>query len=399
MNTLSDLINDLEKMPLKEIAHRISEGDRLAVNEFHRRTPFLVAGGARVTFREYVHFLVEMALDSWQWGRLGSNAVERAGDLLLDRFFNMPDAVTDEAKHHRNHEGGDSGTDCRNYFRAFLTSLEDDIQKHGIQGDVQAEEFAANHLQTFVKRHFHFCLRESLRESNQFISRYTWKVNGSRFCLWFPKSFGGKKRGEWLKTHIGTPDSTNPLERERIQALIDRELVMPQWVSFSNVEDRTGSSPSPSTSRGCADSEDKTFPTIREFIADEKAESIALQRRAIRALGPERLRRLVRAILEHFNGDEESDTRIAHEHGLSPATYSRFAGRDWDKGNGNGNGNGSGAAKSVSVPDLFLNIAHVIATKHPEFAAVARQAGVWKRVAEVASFPIQPRMRMIANGQ
>ncbi len=54
--------------------------------------------------------------------------------------------------------------------------------------------------------------------------------------------------------------------------------------------------------------------------------------------------------MDSFGYDENSDAKIANDFGLSKATYSRFAGRDWRKGD------------SFEIPDLWKNIAHVVAS-------------------------------------
>jgi len=107
------------------------------------------------------------------------------------------------------------------------------------------------------------------------------------------------------------------------------------------------------------------------MLANEKAEHVQDQRRAIRKLGEEGVRWLVVRILGSLALSDYRAKEVAREFGLSQATLSRFAGTRW--------GQGLGGPDSVQVPGLWRNLAHLLA-REPEFLAAAIEARVLRRL-------------------
>jgi hypothetical protein len=105
---------------------------------------------------------------------------------------------------------------------------------------------------------------------------------------------------------------------------------------------------------------------IGEIVAEEKAGRIKHQRRSIRALGKVALYRMILYIFENIGHSEYQDITVANTFGLSEATFSRFAGSQWNPSNS-------------FIPDLWLNTAQVLAV-HPDFKETALEAGVWEQV-------------------
>jgi hypothetical protein len=120
-----------------------------------------------------------------------------------------------------------------------------------------------------------------------------------------------------------------------------------------------------------------------EFIAREKAASVALQRPAIRALGSDKLAEFVLAVMENLLDKERTEEEIARAFGLSKSAYSRFAGSRW---------NGVKTNKRGTIADLWVNVSHVLA-KNPMFVDVARQAGVFGPARDIAERIDVCRMR------
>ena len=65
--------------------------------------------------------------------------------------------------------------------------------------------------------------------------------------------------------------------------------------------------------------------------------------------------------------------KIADSIGINRATFTRFAGCNWLRGDRKGD---------IPIPDLWLNTAHTLA-KYPVFVKAAQAAGVLPRVKKV----------------
>ena len=84
-------------------------------------------------------------------------------------------------------------------------------------------------------------------------------------------------------------------------------------------------------------------------------------RPSIRKLGTKNIRELVFTILESYLEDKSKDSNIIRRFGLSKASFSRFAGRDWQK--------------SCNVPDLWRNLAKVM-LRDIQFIEAAARLGI-----------------------
>lgn len=369
------------ELSLKDLSVRIvHNADREALWELHQRPFLAIADGRYVTLGEYVEILRESAHDMGWWRYAGTEVVDRACDVLLDRFRNIPIDKPGHADPPGKETVGPDprGPDCRNYFRAFLDCVAEEFERCPPVTELEAEVRAGRLLQRFVRRHFYLCIKESLREANPLMSRYTWKVNGYTFILWFPKSFEGRQRGKWLEQHVANPPALGPRDRSRIQALIDEHFGVLRLVSL-DADDHESHIPGGPTLGAPRIEGGISGKNTRERIAAEKVQTIDQQMPAIRALGPERLNALVLAVLENLVSRQETDKEIAKRWGLSFATFSRFAGRG-----------GRGKKKREHLPALFMNIAHYMATI-PHFVAVAKDEGVLDKARRMAALGGLPR--------
>ena len=82
---------------------------------------------------------------------------------------------------------------------------------------------------------------------------------------------------------------------------------------------------------------------------------------------------MIRTIFTRLANEKYVEKDIARSFGLSPATFSRFAGSHWKNHCDNIN---------MVVPDLWNNTAHTLAG-HLDFVKAAQKAGIWKRVCEI----------------
>ena len=373
---------------LLQLIADIVEGNLEASWEVHRMPLFELADGRHVTLAEYVDVLRKSAHEGRWFRDAGTEIVDRACDLLLDRFRNIPDEESDAdgsgESDAEGHDGESRGPDCRKYFGAFLKYATEVLKSSPAHTDLQAEVLIAHLLQKFVRRHLYFCMRESLRTANPLTSRYAAKVNGRTIVLWFPRKVSGSERRHWLEKHIPGFCSGCPPPRNKIQAAINKYFGVQRLVSL-NEKDLLSRVSSHAVLHGAQHDEGISGKCTRELIAAEKARTIDQQMRPIRALGCERLGDLVRTILENIETEQETDKAIAVRFGLSLPTFSRFGGRG-----------GHGKRRRKRHAALFVNIAHYMA-HIPRFMEIAEDEGVLAKAKRCAPAGVSPQTERIPH--
>jgi hypothetical protein len=368
INKTSD--NDLPTLychlSLVELARRIAEAsDRKALEEFHNnRTVFCYRKGAYLRFIDYLNELRQSAL-KMQWHSHSSFEIaDKAFDLTLDKFNNLPSETRSNAS-----EGGkishivkQEGSNCRLYFKAFVDRANKSFSEKPPTGELEQEDRASKVMQGIVRRHFYFSLREAKRNSNPFWSRYYWNLNNHNICVWLPVSLRGRKRREWLEQNIDSPDPNRSGECYRIQEIINQKLVRERFVPINEaIALENSKNPSPWPCR------EETFGvSLAKVIAAEKAINIQQQRPSIRALGGEKLKKMILTIFEDISYDDYKDSRISKDFGIAKASFCRFAGSRWQQ------------TKS-SIPDLWRNTAQILKDHH-SFRQVAKEMGFWDQV-------------------
>lgn len=349
-------------LSLTQLALSVSAGDKAALDEILGNRPLFHFGERHGLLLP--EFLYEVR-QYYAFHRKGdaTETIDRAYDLALDKFSNLPSCARSGQAHARDHGGSrNQGPDCRRYYAAFLEFVDETGKTCPQLSPIGQENFAGNCLQRFVIRHFHFSRLEAKRIANPFISRYVWSIKGrGDLALWMPRALYRQERRVWLEENIEDPNPGDPGERERVQAIIDGRLVMPHFVPLDGFE-RYGPRDKVLPPWASFDEEE---PDIGEYVAREKALSFKRQRPAIRRLGPARIEALVRSCFRNAATREKSDEQLAHEFGLSKSTFSRFAGSLW-----HGGANG----RNPEVPDLWANTAHVLATD-PVFVKLAGTSG------------------------
>lgn len=372
----------LRRLSLTELMGRIDRfGDREALRELHDHRPvFRRDGEGQLRLVEYVDRLRESPPARKTYG-CRTVVLDEAYNLTVDKFSNLPcepagaapqeETLTSRSKHR--------GPDCRAYYRAVLARVRERMASRPAAGQLEQEAVAANELQGLVLRHFTTSCLESLRRSNPLMMRYAWPVNGGEIRVWRPLGMDGREFRRWLQANVEDPRPQRPLERERVQAIIDQRLGIRRTVPLDDGYDLVAAVPASEPPVPWSVLHDVTVHGLAEAIATEKAASLSQQRPAIRALGKTKLQRMIRSIFERCSQDGYRDETMARTFGVSTPTFSRFAGRRWsDRSDDQG---------SLTVPDLWRNTAGVLAA-HPVFVEAARDAGVWSRVEEVLSPPV-----------
>lgn len=377
----SDLSN-LRTLRVSELAECIVQSaDRHALDEFHSRGLFEVTGRSLVTFGEFIEvWRIETSKNMGPRHRAGE-IIDRAAQLVMDRWSRLPVETEASASPDRQEPEESASlpaqkrreTDCRKTLAAFTKLVHKDFAASPPGTEVELENREAALLRGLVFHQLGYCLKEARREEDSLTSRYEWRVNGSHVTVRFPKDFPGKQRRLWLEAHIGQFDPSDPREAGRIQAEIDAWFPKPGFVPLQENFAGDALAPpwevdSPPFSRGVWSS------SVQEFVADEKAAAIEVLPTAIRGLGVDGVRNLVLAILDNLVAGARTDAELAASHGLSRATFSRFAGREWLKDKRNGS----------RVPHLYVNIAKIIA-RVPWLVEAAESIGLWDRISAIAS--------------
>lgn len=371
------------KANLVDLARCIfGEADREALRELHdNRTLFNSGADRRIVMAEYPMALKDRDV-AFQWCGRDAMAVERAYDLTLAKFLNLPGAGRNGS-----HGDEDDGPDCRYYYRAFHGHVSESLQKQPPSTIVETELRAAEILQGMVTRHFYLSCLECRRRTLKLVRRYCWRTNGRSLTVWMPIELVGSRCRTWLETNVPDVDPSRPGERERIQAVIDRLWSRRRILSLNRLS-KQEQAISPDSGPGRSFLEEISAHDLGGFVAEEKAENITDQRPTIRALGPSQLKKLIMTVFDSLAEDRFNAERIAMDYDLSKATFSRFAGSRWVDGDDISGGR--------DIPDLWRNTAHVLAG-HEDFVTAARQAGVWDRVRRVAGIGDLNRGKEVAE--
>lgn len=341
---------------LARIVHR---GDKAALNELHERRLFR-ANGQRQRFVEFVQSLADRNDLESLW-RQNSTILEMARDVLNDKFCSLP-AVSD-LKH--------KSVDCRLYLGACLRFLETDALMLTAKDKLVRELRSAEVLQNLVKRHFILSVLEARRRIRVGVRRFCWRIHGRALYLWLPREMTADACRQWLSERIGDFSLESSDLRERVQERISAELWLPRIMSASK-EEIFASIESPLPPERWSFEREVSVRGLAEFVAQEKADNLALQRPAIQALGPQRLKKMILCIFEELAGGSYMERDIAVSFELSPASFSRFAGGQWART----------AGGSMKVPDLWRNTAQTL-SRHRVFVESAKDAGVWPSVQAV----------------
>jgi len=363
-------------MPLRRLAVLIfRDGDLAALKELHANRPlFRLKESKQLLMAEYLVQLKHCRI-AYEWCGQDCMVMEKAYDLTLAKFFNMPVECDDGTESTET-----EGPDCRYYYKAFYVYAIAKLRQKSSKNVVRAEYMSAELLQGMVKRHFYLSCLECSRQAQKLVKRYAWKLNGQTLYIWLPTEMPGRRCKTWLRGSVPDVDPAQPGERDRVQTIVNKLIAKRRIFSLDELE-RKGenvyltSDPGPPMIERAISTDG-----LARSVAEEKADSIEHQRPAIQSLGKAKLRQLVGRVFDDLVGERYEAKGIAADFGLSKATFSRFAGSKWTRTQNEGT--------VTTVPDLWRNLAHVLAS-HRSFRRAAKEAGVWKRVCDVISTGIK----------
>jgi len=361
---------DYRRLPLLELARRIaSQGDRVALNELHaNRALFHYEGDRSLVMVAFLLRLKESGL-AHKWTGGNGMALEDAYNEVVDRFSNVPPGSNDK----RNSQRETHGPDCRYYYKAYYDYTVEKLRRNKRRKSrIQVELIAAASLQRMVIRHFYLSCLESRRRVQHLVRRYFWQRNGDSLGIWMPFVLSGKQCQQWLEANVPDYDPGRTGERERAQNIVNARLTRPRMIPLDRVAGGAEEVPAPEDPVSSMVEAEISIHRLAQTVAEEKAENIDHQRPAIQALGKEKLRQLVLGVFESVVKDESCAKDLAESFGLSSATFSRFAGNHWSRG--------EAAVTKREPPDLWKNTARLL-SHHPGFVEAADKTGVLNRPA------------------
>ena len=368
---------DYESLSLEDLALRIVQNrDEQAIEEsVQRRRIFLWEGKQRMSFAEFLRAHYERACEGGMRGRT-IEILDEAYSLTVDKFTSLPREKPegdesnddyDESAGDETEDGRDCGedavkTDCRNYYNAFLRHIQKNTSKDS--SALERETETERSFQRFVNRHFYLSVKEAARKLDPRAHRYTWKKDKVKYALRMPRTQSGAEKRLWLEENINPMWLEKSTAREKIQELINKELLSehPNLIHGSQA-----ANPLPWSVEY-----EVTQKGLAGALADEKADGIDNLRRSIKNLGRRKLRKLIHEVVGGIATDDYNEGQVAVAYGLSKSTFSRFCGGYWS------------SDAIGKPPDLWANLAQLMA-REPRFMDAAQSAGIMGQVREVVS--------------
>ncbi len=354
-------------LPLLELTRRIGyESNRIALEELYQNRPlFSYKRDRSLLLGAFLRRLKESNL-ARRWTGANVMILERAYDLALDKFSNLP-----EKNQGRHRPGKTRGPDCRYYYRAFYKYTMARLSEMDRSDNaIRVEMTAAENLGRMVLRHFYLSCLESKRQAEHSVRRYCWQRNGRAVSVWMPSMLSGRQCRLWLEANIQDYDPSRVGERQRVQDTVNRLLTWPRTISLCDVDGGAEHIPAPTDWVSSIVEQEISTHGLARTVAQEKAANIEQQRPAIRQLGADKLEELIHTVFARLTCDDYVEQTVAANFGMSKSTLSRFAGSRWHN------------RLDEAVPDLWRNTAQTLAC-HSTFVMAAKRTGVWKRMVQV----------------
>jgi len=363
------------KPTLEIVQLLVHESDQLALSELiERRKPFS-HGGKNLRIVDFLLLLCKGAPHGQEATMTRDEVTEDTYDLTLAKFTNLPSEdvgpeIGEQKKTSKKLKR--KQVDCRNYYRVVLNQMEQWRTENPGTRELEEEQAACTLLQRLVVRHFYLSRLEVLRRMRPYATRYAWKVGTKSIKLWYPTEMPVKVFREWLQQQPQDADQRHSELQSRVQSEIDSHFFRDRFVSIDDLPEQPDATPS-------IDIHDPLAATavpsmLAQVVAREKINQLDELRPAIRELGKKTVEQLVLRVFSDMTDGIFEDGAIAKDFGLSKATFSRFAGSQWqDKPEDQ---------ESAAIPDLWKNTAKVISAQ-PLFLEAAQEAGVSSAIARV----------------
>ncbi len=344
------------KLSTAELIEKIAlQSDGKALNELLSQRKLLSLGGVRYLLPEFLWKLKQERFRPYIFPRQNEKVVDEKLDLVYDRTLQKFSVLKPQTE-----TVSIDGPYCNNQYLHLHNEISTRINQQ-IQSQIDEEIEVGRLFKKLVTKNIVYSWLEACRIAERAFARYRWQVQGENIELKRPSWMKGHAFRKWLEQNI----DLNHLDRGDIQEQINKRFGFGKHLNFDDLQERdtdVAVNPDP------AEAEERAYLGKHLYIrvADEKAESIHQQRPAIRKLGREKVRQLVLRILDGYVEQGSKDIDIAKEFNLSKATFSRFAGRDWQK---------SKDGSAMVVPDLWLNMAKMI-HRDPHFSEAAIRLGI-----------------------
>ena len=334
------------------LIHRVSLGDRKARDRILDLSLFFW-NGHMLTILELLDELIATER-AWECAGRNSLVLDAAYNQSIDKFTHIPTL----------NENGTRGPDARFYYYAMTTHIAKLLTGRPLPDALELEHLVRRVFLKFLVRHVYRAIRDCYRRIAGLRSRYVW----NSLVLWLPREIGGRQRRTLLEAIVGDVDPKVPGEQERVQQIIDRYWTNRCVLSLDDIE----VSAQPSLKLNLPWSLEFGISSfgLAHTLAVEKSSNLSQQRKAIAALGAQRLMALVLRIFNDLDSGDYRPSEIADAFRLDRATFSRFAGIRWRKGD------------LTAVPDLFRNLAWVVA-QDPRWSECAQAAGIWPRLKDI----------------
>jgi len=347
----------------------VSRSDRDALNELLSNRRLFYSNKRRLLLSEFLWILREGYLKKSVSVALSEDLAEFSYDLTLDKFTNLPQQTkTTEYSKKSNHKLKQRQVDCRNYYGAVLTIMNNWKEKNPNHSAIDEEQTICDVLQRMVVKHFNLSRLEFLRNKREFAICYNWKVEDKVVKLWYPIELDAKVFREWLENEKSDVVVDVKEERDRLQSRIDASFFNNRILS---IEDHNVVASNPGHVEV---SNNLKVSGLANIVASEKIGHFDRLRPAIRKLGKPTLEQLIIRIFDDLSEEVFEDQVIASDFGLSRSTFSRFAGSHW--------GDNSESGEKSSIPDLWHNTARVLGSNHV-WLEIAEEAGVMRAVKDI----------------
>lgn len=188
----------LTKEPTVELIWRIVEdSDRLALSVLlDTRRLFRLMGEPPLLITEFLVKLREKLLQQRHWEKNIHELADCVYDLTIAKYSNFPNPSSSD-----NYSLKATGVDCRKYYHAILSKVLKRKDEGRYSSQAEEENDVAKVVLNMVYNNY-FRSEQECKRHSPFSIRYTWKIEGVKLYLWYPRYMKVKKFKAWLKENV-----------------------------------------------------------------------------------------------------------------------------------------------------------------------------------------------------